>query len=50
MKDCEKSANNKRDEIIIRNIIDGNTFNLHNSLLSNDKWYTELIKLIRVTR
>ena len=35
----EKSTNIKRDEINIMNIINDNTFNLHNRLLNNDNRY-----------
>ena len=33
----------RRDEIYIMNIINDNTFNLHNSLLNNDNWYMKVI-------
>ena len=35
-KKTNQSTNIKCDEISIRNIINDNTFNLHNSLLNND--------------
>ena len=47
----KQSTNIKRDEINIMNIINDNTFNLHNSLLNNDNWYMKVTlksKLIRI--
>ena len=35
----KQSSNIERDEINIMNIINDNTFNLHNSLLNNDNMY-----------
>ena len=49
----EKSTNIKRDEINKMNIINDNTFNLHNSLLSNDNKYMKVIlksMLIEIVR
>ena len=37
-----KNTNIKRKEIIIMNIINDNTFNLHNSLLNNDNRYMKI--------
>ena len=39
VKQC---TNIKRNEIIIRNIIDQNTFNLHNSILNNYNRYMKV--------
>ena len=38
----KKSTNIKHDEINIMNLINGNTFNLLNSLLNNDNRYMKL--------
>ena len=49
----KKSTNIKRDEIDIMNIINDNTFNLHNSLLKNDNRYMKVtlkFKLIGIAR
>ena len=42
MKKKKISANIKRDEINIMNIINDNTFNLHNNLLNNDYRYMKV--------
>ena len=47
------NANIKRDEINIKNIINDNTFNLHDSLLNNDNRHMKVTlksKLIGVAR
>ena len=52
-KNKKQSTNIKRDEINIMNIINDNTFNLHNSLLNNDNRYMKVTlksKLIGVAR
>ena len=49
----KKYINIKRDEINIMNIINDNTFNLHNSHLNNDNRYMKVTlnsKLIGVAR
>ena len=49
----KQSINIKRDGINIINIINDNTFNLHNTLLNNDNRYKKVTlksKLIGVTR
>ena len=49
----KQSTNIKCDEINIMNIINDNTFNLHNSLLNNDNKYMKVSlksKLIGVAR
>ena len=38
----KQSTNIKRDEINIMNIINDNSFNLHNSLLNNDKRFMKV--------
>ena len=38
----KRSTNIKGDEINIMNIINDNTFNLHNSLLNNDNRYMKV--------
>ena len=38
----KQSTNIKRAETNILNIINGNTFNLHNSLLNNDNRYMKV--------
>ena len=53
IKKKTQSTNIRRDEIIIMNIINDNTFNLHNSLLNNDNRYmkvTLMSKLIGIAR
>ena len=53
IKKKKKNANIKCDEINIMNIINDNTFNLHNSLLNNDNRYMKVtlnFKLIGVAR
>ena len=42
-KKKNQSTNIKRGEINIMNIINDKTFNLHNSLLSNDNRYMKVI-------
>ena len=41
-QDKKQSTNIKHDEIDIMNIINDNTFNLHNSLLNNDNRYMKI--------
>ena len=52
-KKNKQSTNIKHDEINIMNIINDNTFNMHNSLLNNDNRYMKITlksKLIGVSR
>ena len=41
-QETKLSSNIKHDEINIMNIINDNTFNLHNSLLNNDNRYMKI--------
>ena len=41
-QEIKQSINIKHDEIIIMNIINDNTFNLHNNLLNNDNRYMKV--------
>ena len=42
IKKNKQSTNIKRDEVTIMNIINDNTFNLHNNLLNNDNKYMKV--------
>ena len=45
----KQSTNIKRDEINIMNIIDDNSFNLHNNLLNNDNMYMKVTVKSKLT-
>ena len=48
IKKKKKSIKSKLDEISITNLINGNTFNLHNNLLNNNNRYMKVTQKLLI--